>query len=86
MQGVEVLRTDRSWIRKTPDVCGGDACIRDSRITVWGLVESKRVGLSDAEILRCVVGLTPADLNAAWAYYEQNQEEIEQILRAEAEA
>lgn len=86
MPGVEVLRTDKSWIKKTPDVCGGDACIRDTRITVWGLVESKRLGMSDEEILRSIVGLTPADLAAAWAYYEQNPKEIEQVLREEAEA
>jgi type III restriction enzyme len=86
MPGVEVLRTDRSWIKKTPHVCGGDACIRDTRITVWGLVESKRLGLSDAAILHSIVGLTPADLEAAWAYYEQHREEIESVLREEAEA
>jgi uncharacterized protein (DUF433 family) len=24
----------QSWIRKTPGVCGGNACIRNTRITV----------------------------------------------------
>jgi uncharacterized protein (DUF433 family) len=86
MAGIEVLRTDKSWIKKTPNVCGGDACIRDSRITVWGLVESRRLGLSDEEIMRSVVGVTAADLEAAWTYYEQNREEIETVLREEAEA
>ena len=28
----------QSWIKKTPNVCGGDACIRNTRITVYGLV------------------------------------------------
>ena len=32
------MATTASWISKRPNVCGGDACIRDSRITVWGLV------------------------------------------------
>jgi cell division protease FtsH len=55
--------TDR--ISKTPDVCGGDACIRGTRITVWGLVNQRRLGAADAEILRGVPWLTPADLEAA---------------------
>jgi hypothetical protein len=29
---------DKSWVQKTPGVCGGRACIRNTRITVWGLV------------------------------------------------
>jgi hypothetical protein len=28
-----------SWIEKTPGVCGGDACVRKTGITVWGLVD-----------------------------------------------
>jgi uncharacterized protein (DUF433 family) len=86
MPDLEVFKTNRSWIRKTPDVCGGDACIRDTRITVWGLVESKRLGLSDADILQNIVGLTAGDLDCAWAYFQENQEEIERVLREEAEA
>ena len=38
-------------IFRTPGVCGGEACIRDTRHTIWGLVESQRLGLSDLEIL-----------------------------------
>src|ERR1700687_4171994 len=45
-------------IVKSPGVCGGRACIRGTRITVWGLDAYKRQGLSDAEILRAVQGLT----------------------------
>ncbi len=30
----------KSWVQKTPGVCGGDACIRNTRITVHGLVHS----------------------------------------------
>src|SRR5207245_7703175 len=38
-----------SWVAKTPGVCGGDARIRKTRITVAGLVERRAHGLSDAE-------------------------------------
>jgi uncharacterized protein (DUF433 family) len=83
---LEVLRTEKSWIQKTPEVCGGDACIRNTRITIWGLVEWKKLGLTDAEILQRVRGLTVADLEAAWQYYDRNREEIERALRENEEA
>ena len=75
-----------SWIEKTPGVCGGDPCIRNTRITVHGLVEWKKLGLSDSEILESIEGLTQADLEAAWQYYAENHDEIERMLREEAEA
>jgi uncharacterized protein (DUF433 family) len=75
------MPTTASWISKKADRCGGDACVRDSRITVWGLVSYRRLGLSDADILRAVQGLTPADLEAAWEYAAKNAEEIDQAIR-----
>src|SRR5579884_2866881 len=39
-------------IRSTPGVMGDDACTRDTRIPVWLLVEYKRQGLSDGELLQ----------------------------------
>jgi type III restriction enzyme len=78
--------TGQSWIEKTPGVCGGDACIRSTRITVWGLVEYRQLGLSDAEILHRVVGLTPTDLEVAWAYHAQHRAEIDTALERNAEA
>lgn len=75
-----------SWISKRSDRCGGDACIRDTRITVWGLVEWRRLGLADGEILRRVRGLTPADLQVAWQYAAAHPEEIDQAIRENAEA
>lgn len=74
-----------SWVQKTPGVCGGDACIRRTRIPVWGLVEWQSLGLSDSEILERHPDLTPADLEVAWRYYEQNREEIEQAIRENEE-
>lgn len=75
-----------SWVEKSPNVCGGDACIRKTRITVWGLVEWRSLGLSDAEILQHLPDLTEADLEAAWEYYDQHQHEIDQAIRENAEA
>jgi uncharacterized protein (DUF433 family) len=69
-----------SWIQKRTNVCGGDACIRDTRHNVWGLVEWRRLGLSDAQILERHPDLTQADLDAAWEYFAQNPREIERAL------
>jgi uncharacterized protein (DUF433 family) len=74
-----------SWISKKPDRCGGDACVRDSRITVWGLVAYQRLGLSESEIMRNVQGLTGADLEAAWEYAAAHAEEIDEAIRANEE-
>jgi len=74
-----------SWISKKPDRCGGDACVRDSRITVWGLVNYRRLGMSDAGIMQAVQGLTPADLEVAWDYAAAHPEEIDEAIRANEE-
>lgn len=76
--------TDR--ITKTPGVCGGDACIRGTRITVWGLASWRRLGLSDPDIMERVQGLTQADLEAAWQYAAAHPEEIEEAIRLNEEA
>ena len=74
-----------SWISKKPDRCGGDACVRDTRITVWGLVAFRRLGLADAEIGHAVQGLTAADLEAAWEYAAAHEAEIDEAIRANEE-
>ena len=74
-----------SWISKKPDRCGGDACVRDTRITVWGLAAYRRLGLADAEIAQSVQGLTAADLEAAWSYAASNEVEIDAAIRANEE-
>jgi len=44
----------QSWVQKTPNVCGGDACIRNTRITVHGLVHYRQLGLSDQRNLEVI--------------------------------
>jgi uncharacterized protein (DUF433 family) len=72
-------------IMKTPGVCGGDACIVGTRIPVWVLANSRRLGSSDAEILHAYPSLTPIELSAAWDYAVANREEIDRAI-AENEA
>jgi uncharacterized protein (DUF433 family) len=67
-------------IQKTPNVCGGKACIRETRIAVWGLVVYRKLGMTDADLLNSYPTLTSADLDAAWAYYRANPLEIEQAI------
>ena len=75
----------QSWVQKTPNVCGGDACIRNTRITVWGLVLSRKLGAHDAHILENIVGLTPEDLEVAFDYYRDNPAEIDEAIRLNEE-
>lgn len=70
-----------SAIRKTPGVLGGAARVRDTRIAVWMLVESRRLGRTDDELLSDHPGLTRDDLSAAWAYFVTNTAEVESAIR-----
>jgi len=69
------------WIQKNLGVCGGDACIRNTRHTVAGLVQWRKLGLSDNNILEHHPDLSKTDLDAAWTYYDQNPEEINRAIR-----
>ncbi len=80
------MATTTDSITKTPGVCGGSACIRGTRITVWGLVEWRKLGLSDAAIQEHVQGLTQSELEAAWEYAAAHPEEIQHAIRRNAEA
>jgi type III restriction enzyme len=78
--------TTGSWITRRPHPEGTEACIRDTNINVWGLVAWRRQGLSDAEILSTIQGLPPADLEAAWVYYQEHPAEIEDFIRRNEES
>jgi uncharacterized protein (DUF433 family) len=75
-----------SWIQKTPGVCGGDACIRNTRIPVWGLVQRRRAGLPDEELLSRIPGLSREDLAVAWDYYTGHREEIDLAIQENEDA
>jgi uncharacterized protein (DUF433 family) len=75
--------TDR--ITKTPGICGGDACIRGHRIPVWVLVNYRRLGATDAEVLEAYPTINADDVAAAWKYYESNRDEIDEAIRENEE-
>jgi hypothetical protein len=67
-------------VQKTPGVCGGHACIRNTRIPVWVLVSLRQQGANDRELLENYPSLTSEDLIAAWDYYKQYRSEIDLVI------
>ncbi|MEP7124944.1 MAG: DUF433 domain-containing protein, partial [Byssovorax sp.] len=63
-------------ITRTAGVCGARACIAGTRITVWGLVAHRNLGLDDRAILAAVPLLTPDQLAAAFRYTDDQADEI----------
>ena len=76
----------QSWVQKSPNVCGGDACIRNTRITVRGLVHYRQLGISDQRLLEVIQGLTQEDLASAWHYYASHAAEIDKAILLNEEA
>src|SRR5207244_3733883 len=79
------MRTAVDRVTKTPGICGGDACIHGTRIPVWVLVNYRRLGGSDAEILQSHPSLTKEDLQAAWDYASGHKGEIDTAIRENEE-
>jgi uncharacterized protein (DUF433 family) len=68
-------------IETTPGVCGGDLCIVHTRIPVWVLEQARRLGTSEAELLRSYPTLRAEDLANAWAYVRSHREEVERQIQ-----
>lgn len=73
-------------IESNPGVCGGEPCIVRTRIPVWLLEQARRLGASEAELLRAYPTLRAADLVNAWSYVRNHSNEIEQQIRDNEEA
>ena len=73
-------------IESKPDVCGGEACVVRTRIPVWVLEQSRRLGTSEAELLRAYPTLRAADLVNAWSYASQHRDEIDRQIRENEDA
>ena len=73
-------------ITKTPDVCGGRACIAGHRIRVMDVVVWHEMrGYSPDEIVAMFSGITLGDVHAALAYYFDHRHEIEEDFRKDEE-
>lgn len=82
---VRDLGDDFPGIQKTIGVCGGAACIRQTRIPVWVLENARRQNISEADLLLNYPTLTAKDLANAWDYADLHRQEIEKEI-AENEA
>ena len=67
-------------IESTPGVCGGDPRIAGTRIPVWVLVQYRKLGASEADLLRAYPTLRAEDLANAWVYYRSHKDEIEKQI------
>lgn len=67
-------------------VCGGEPCITRTRIPVWVLEQARRLGVSEADLLRSYPTLRAEDLAHAWAYVRSHRVEIEQQIKENEEA
>ena len=63
------------------DVCGGEPVIVRTRIPVWVLERARRLGSTEADLLRIYPGLRAEDLASAWAYVRSHQDEIDRQIR-----
>ena len=64
-------------IESRDGVCGGEPCITRTRIPVWVLEQARRLGSSEADILRSYPTLRAEDLTHAWAFVRSHRTEIE---------
>jgi uncharacterized protein (DUF433 family) len=62
------------------DVCGGEARIVRTRIPVWVLERARRLGVSEAELLRSYPSLRAEDLANAWTYARAHREEMDRNI------
>lgn len=64
-------------IESNPEISSGDPCIVRTRIPVWLLVNARKLGSSEADLLRAYPALRTEDLTNARAYYQAHRDEIE---------
>lgn len=72
----------KTYIVKTPGICGGRARIDGTRIGVEAIVGLYQSGAAVQEIAAGYSnsGITPAKVHAALAYYYDNRQEVDTIL------
>lgn len=73
-------------IESAPEVCGGEPCIVRTRIPVWLLEQARRLGTSEADLLRCYPSLRAEDLANAWSYVRAHRAEVDEQIRGNEEA
>ncbi|MDQ3668300.1 MAG: DUF433 domain-containing protein [Acidobacteriota bacterium] len=77
---VRDLGDDFPGIESRPNVVGGVPCVVRTRIPVWLLEQARRLGTSEADLLRAYPTLRAEDLANAWAYVRSHRESIERQI------
>lgn len=67
-------------IERKPGVCGGEPRIAGTRILVWILVQYRKLGASEVDLLQAYPTLHAEDLANAWIYYRSHKGEIDQQI------
>ena len=67
-------------IEALPGVSGGEPIIVRTRIPVWLLEQARRLGTSEADLLKAYPTLRAQDLANAWNYVQSHREAIEQQI------
>lgn len=83
---VQDLGDGSPGIDSRPEVCGGEPCIVRTRIPVWLLEQSRRLGVSEQQLLEAYPSLRAEDLVNAWAYVRSHREEIAGQIEANESA
>ena len=73
-------------VESRPGGCGGEPCVVRTRIPIWVLEQGRRLGVSEANLLRNYPTLRADDLSNAWGYVRSHREEIERQIRENEEA
>ena len=76
------LQGASAGIESRADVNGGEACIVRTRIPVWLLVQLRRAGASEADLLRDYPSLRAEDLTNTWAFAQAHAAQIESDIAA----
>src|SRR6267378_2432201 len=75
------LGDDFPGIESRSDVMGGVPCITRTRIPVWLLEQARRLGTSEADLLKAYPTLRAEDLANAWAYVRSHHEQISRQIQ-----
>ncbi len=67
-------------VESTLGVAGGEPCIVRTRVPDWLLEQARRLGTSEADLLRAYPALRAEDLVSAWAYARSHQDEIDRQI------
>jgi uncharacterized protein (DUF433 family) len=71
------------YITRTPDIRSGNARIEGTRIGVHDVVGLLQNGETVDTVLRCLAGLTRAQVYECLAYYEDHKAEIDHLIASQ---